>query len=185
MLRGPTWLIALAGGGLGLAAAVGGWSLARAVRDPFVAGERGDPGGWHLTVDETCRAVLRYGAGSDVVWQIDLTRVVPGRGPWTVQFHAPPSGVRAEREYRVRLRARADRRRTMVVAIGQAHPPWQNLGLHQEVSLGPEWTGLELACRPTGDDPQARLEFFLGSAAGRVELTEIELTPLAEPTSAE
>ncbi len=98
---------------------------------------------------------------------LHLRVVQPGTAPWHVQIYQAGLTVPESQTYRLRFWARADRARSMAVALRQHHAPWQALGLDQAVALDGDWRAYEFMFRATGADVQARLEFAgLGLQAG-------------------
>lgn len=65
-------------------------------------------------------------------------------------------------EYKVSGTLRADRRRTCLLTYSQAHSPWENLGLSQQLDATPEGATFAAAFRPSRTDADAMFVFNLG-----------------------
>lgn len=117
-----------------------------------LTGISGLPGGMRVAIRR---------ANRDTVWHIALTqtRYVVERGlPYFVTF-----------------RARADGPRKMVVEFSRSHPPWNSLGLYQEVSLTKKWEPFREVFVSQALDTNARLTFDLAGSDASVELDEVAL----------
>jgi hypothetical protein len=109
----------------------------------------------------------------------DLVRVLVQRASpdsfWAVQLEK--SGLIAEAgiPYRLQFRARAVPARRLPLAYGQAHPPWDGLGLYHEIDLTPAWEDFRLIFTPPKADANGRIWFGMARQTGVIELSRVEL----------
>jgi hypothetical protein len=102
----------------------------------------------------------------------------PGKAGWHVQFNQSGIKVEAGRPYTLTFRAKANRPLRMSAELKQAHDPWQNLGLQNEVTLGKEWQSFRFVFLATKGDDNARVNFGnLGGQAANVWLADVSLRP--------
>ena len=137
---------------------------------------------WRLEVQEGSEAKLVFPPEHPKRMRIGITQADTNI-PWHIQLNHPSLGVQATHRYAVRFRARADQPRPMTVAVGQAHDPWESLGLYQEVALTSEWQSYEVEFVATGDDDNARVYFDMGGSAVPVEMTVATLHSKSEAMS--
>jgi hypothetical protein len=71
----------------------------------------------------------------------------------------------------IRLRLRADARRTIAWGVAIAGEPWANLGLYRTLEIGPEWQEIEecFTCETTV--PRGRVHFDLAGSDISIEFT--------------
>ena len=94
---------------------------------------------------------------------------------WHLQFRHAGFGVKRREYYTLSFRARADKPRTLSVRVGQAHEPWGELGLAQDVKLTTEWQGFRLGFVARQADNNARVAFQLGGDGTSVEFADLQL----------
>jgi Carbohydrate binding domain len=108
--------------------------------------------------------------------RITVTRA--GAEPWHVQFNQPGVTVQAGRLYTLTFWAKADRPLKGRVHVGQAHAPWQELGLARQVDLTTRWQPYRFAFRPSAADDNARVSFTdLARQPATVWLTGVSFRP--------
>lgn len=137
------------------------------------------PPSWQLSINYTSgasanlydRSVVR--TPEDVALRVDDITTSQPVNPWAVQLNRDGLAVTAEKEYRVRFRARADKLRPLRFAMIQAHAPWDALGPWQNVSLGRRWQQYEMTFTAQLDEQQARLSLVLGDDAAAIEIDDI------------
>lgn len=140
-------------------------------------------GPWRLDRHDGCRAQLTLpGAEAETV---RATLLDPGQAEWWVTLSRPVAPLRGGTSYQARFRARADHARTVIVGVGQAVAPWENLGLHRAVPLGPEWSEVALPLVALRDEAHPRLYFWLGGSVVPVELSTVELALVDPPPARE
>ncbi len=96
---------------------------------------------------------------------------------WHVQLNQPGVTLTAGRYYTLSFRARADRARRIGYNVGQAHRPWNMLGLVRAANLTKQWQAFRAGFTATGTDDNARVSFILGGDRGGVEIEAVELRP--------
>ncbi len=129
---------------------------------------------WSLAVWDGSKADLVFPAQEPKTIRIAIAQSGTDI-PWHIQVHQAPLVIESNREYVLRFRARADHPRSMNVAVGQAHDPWQVLGLYQAVELSEAWQEYAVKFIASGDDPHARISFNLGGNEVSVDLAEVML----------
>jgi hypothetical protein len=70
----------------------------------------------------------------------------------------------------LKFEARADAPRDAVCAVRGFAPPWDNLGLHKEIRLDPEWRSFEFSFVPQKISSMVVTEWLLGSSAIPIEV---------------
>jgi hypothetical protein len=119
-------------------------------------------------------ASLRSGSPAPKSARIDVTRA--SSAGWHVQFNQSALQLESAHPYTVIFSAKADQPRRVQVQVGQAHEPWQSLGLDAEVALTREWRQFRFVFLPTASDKRARLNISnLGQQQGTVWLAEPSL----------
>jgi hypothetical protein len=100
--------------------------------------------------------------------------------PWHIQLNKDWLSVKSNHRYAILFRARADSPRTMALGFAKAHEPWENLGLHKNIELKPEWQNFNTEFVATADDDNACIHFDVGGNDIPVELSDIILRSLPE-----
>jgi hypothetical protein len=78
---------------------------------------------------------------------------------WHIQLNQGNLPVAKEKVYTLDFWAKADRSKTINVAIEQAHDPWQSLGFQKNLPLTTSWQRFQISLVLTGSDTNARLNF--------------------------
>lgn len=130
------------------------------------------PEDWTLEQHGDCHATLSHTAKGA---RIEIRR--HDQTAWHLQFNQGNLAVRGDTYYTAIFAARSDAPRSLTCAVGQAHGPWQNLGLSRSVALGPAWKTYRLGFVATADDTNARLNFSFGGDATAFELADLQLRP--------
>ncbi|MDB5322942.1 MAG: hypothetical protein JWN40_4573 [Phycisphaerales bacterium] len=94
---------------------------------------------------------------------------------WHLQFSQAGLKLKKGQFYTLSFRARTDGPKQITASIGQAHEPWQNLGLATPVKLYPDDTDQYYGFVATADDDNARISFALGAEVGTIYLGHITL----------
>lgn len=128
---------------------------------------------WHLEQHEGCAASAAPLPGTPGAVRIDVTKA--DGTEWHVQFKQPAVHLKKGQYYTLSFRGRADKPRSIGIAAGQDHAPWQGLGLARQAKLNDRWTDFRFGFTATDNDDNARISFMLAAAAGRVELAAVEL----------
>ena len=136
---------------------------------------------WQCEQHQGAEVNVRYlplGGVQPALAELTVVRLSPEKANWHVQFKQAGLRVQEGRTYTVEFRARAERERPLAVSMMQNHEPWSNLGLSRRVTVGPDWERLRFSFRATGTEADdARLNFSLGSDAGKVWLSAVSLRP--------
>lgn len=101
-----------------------------------------------------------------------------GKEPWDLQLNGPERAVVKGEKYLVWLRARASEPRPIVLAVSQAHEPWENLGLYEKRLLSPHWQDIFLEFDARLDEPRARLQIFGGTSDVDFEIDDVAFRPV-------
>jgi hypothetical protein len=143
------------------------------LRDPAfdtVVGPVAASPAWALERHEGARARLAAakGPGGEPAARIDIEAVTGTI--WHVQFKG--TGLRLEkgRFYTVRFLARADREKSVGIAVGQERSPWANLGLAESARLGTSWKPFRFGFVASAGEDDARLSLSLGSDTAAAEI---------------
>ncbi len=135
---------------------------------------QGHPEHWRLEQHHGCTAELsRHTHRERPCARIRITK--RGKTDWHLQFNQAGLKLEEGRYYTVRFTVAADAKRPLRCGVGQAHAPWQTLGLSREVSLSPEWKTYRLGFTATRGDDNARVSFTLGGADASIHLASVEL----------
>jgi hypothetical protein len=145
--------------------------------DPKFEMKPGDPKArrWEIERHEGCAARLVRPAGEPAVARLEISQADATN--WHLQFKQGPLPIKAGQYYTVAFRARADEPRTISYGVGQAHDPWNSLGLGASARLTPQWAAFRAGFTATGDDDNGRLSFSFGGAATAVEIADVVLAP--------
>lgn len=95
--------------------------------------------------------------------------------PESIQWVLAPVRVRAGRTYTAAFWARANKEREISFCVGQAHEPWDSLGLYERASIGPEWSHHRAEFTASQDDEEARFYFDLGGDPADVAIADASL----------
>jgi hypothetical protein len=177
MLKGlwNQWLVRKYGGKEALAAA---WNAgaerlgANLVRDAEVATVGRPASAYVVEQHEGAKMTVTPGS-SDKMARIDVTKV--DGTSWHLQLNQGGLKVKKGQFYTVSFRAKTEGPKQTTVSVGQAHEPWQNLGLSATVRLGAEEREFRYGFVAGADDENARVSFAVGWQAGRIELGRLAL----------
>ncbi len=131
---------------------------------------------WFLEQHDTAKASVRPGIYKQkraIVLDIVQTDSVG----WHLQFNQGGLTLEKGQYYTVLLTAAAAGNKRVPLVVGQAHDPWQNLGLSQSVTLGQEWKDFRFGFTASQSDTNARLSLTLGEDPIPVYLAEARLCP--------
>ncbi len=142
-----------------------------------MAAGRSAPENWHLEQHASCKAAvsrMRY-KGKDTL-RIDIGKADDTE--WHLQLNQGNLSVKAGQYYTVIFDAATDKSRKINCSLGQAHSPWNNLGLSQQVELTGKWQTFRCGFIARVDDNNARISFsFGGGSKVPVYLTNVEFRP--------
>ncbi len=134
--------------------------------------------GWVVEQHEqaAAQAAVVMEAGGERALQVNVTRT--SSAGWHVQVNQPGLSVHKGELYTVGLEAMADHAGKIGVTMGQAHAPWQPLGLDTSLTVDGTWHKLTVTFEATADDANARLNISgLGMRVGRYEFRNVTLRP--------
>ena len=132
-----------------------------------------------LTVfDSSAKAELVLGSGTPGTLRVEIARA-PTRTAWHIQLAEQGLSVHRGDTLALRFRARADRRRSIGVALMRGQAPWNDLGYSGTVGLDSAWRGFEIPIVVTETHLRGRLQFDLGAETPSVELNGIALVEVA------
>jgi hypothetical protein len=106
--------------------------------------------------DDVPAAVREADPAARSAW---ITVTETGTQPWHVQYNQSGLDVAADRSYTLTFWAKADRPLRLGAHLTQAHEPWHNLGLAEEVDLTAEWQRFRFTFLATAADKDARVTF--------------------------
>ncbi len=108
--------------------------------------------------------------------RIDVSKL--GGQSWHVQFNRSDLEITGGQPYTLTFWARADCEREITARVGQAHAPWENLGLSSPVSLTTEWQQFHFTFSASDGDDNARVGFSdLGKQIGAYWFAGVSLRP--------
>ena len=111
------------------------------------------------------------------VLRIDVTKV--DGTAWHAQVNQGHLSLTKGKTYRVQFYGwSAERPTSITVNVGQAHAPWQSLGLSRSIRLGTDvrvGRRVTLPFVATADDDDARLSFVVGGTTAVILLTDADL----------
>jgi hypothetical protein len=134
------------------------------------------PPSWHLEQHSDCRAVV---FAQNYQFQEGLAvKIVNFDGTdWHLQLNQREISLKAGQYYTVAFRAAGDQPRRITCNVGQAHSPWQNLGLQRQLELTPQWQRFQMGFVARADDANARINFAFGGDKSTVYIAEVEFRP--------
>jgi hypothetical protein len=132
---------------------------------------------WNLERDDQTGVEWSTGAGGpEGQPRLRLVVTRPGRIAWHPQFSQARLTVKKEAPYTLTCWLRADAKRNISVNCMMAHDPWQNLGFHSSVDVGPQWKPCRFTFVAERDDTNARITFS-SFEPGTYELAQVSLRP--------
>ncbi len=130
---------------------------------------------WQLEAHEGCAAKVVPPADAPAAARLDIAK--SDATSWHLQFKVSPIKVEEGKYYTVTFRARADQPRPISYGLGQAHEPWQSLGLSGNAALTREWKSFRAGFIAGAADADARLSFSFGASTIAVELADVGVAP--------
>jgi len=134
------------------------------------------PQNWQLEQHSGCKASvsrMRY-KGKDAL-RIDIGKADDTE--WHLQLNQRGFSVKAGQYYTVIFEVAADEPRKISCSVGQAHSPWSNLGLSQQVDLTGKWQSFRYGFVARTDDDNARISFAFGGSKIPFYIANVELRP--------
>jgi len=137
---------------------------------------RSAPQNWNLEQHSDCKASLsrtRYKDKESL--RIDIDKADDTE--WHLQLNQAGFAVEASKYYTVIFNAAADKPRRIGCGLSQAHSPWDNLGLSQQVELTGNWKTFRYGFVAKTDDDNTRLSFSFGANNIPIYLANVEFRP--------
>jgi len=137
---------------------------------------RNIPKNWNLEQHSDCKASLTRTRYKDK----DSLRIDIGKADdteWHLQLNQGGFAVKSGKYYTVTFDAAADKPRRISCGISQAHSPWSNLGLSQQVELAGNWKTFRYGFVANADDNNARISFSFGANNVPIYLANVQLRP--------
>ncbi|MBN1359777.1 MAG: carbohydrate binding domain-containing protein [Sedimentisphaerales bacterium] len=138
------------------------------------------PRDWNLEQHENCRASLSTADGT-----LRVTIDNADDTSWHLQLTQAGLALTQGRYYTASFDAKTDRPRQISCSVGQAHEPWNNLGLSREVQLTNEMQRFSFGFVTTADESNARISFAFSGDATPFNLARVELRPGGQVALAE
>ena len=136
----------------------------------------GIPQNWHLEQHSGCRASLsRYRYQGRAGLRIEIGKA--DQTDWHLQLNQRGLSVKAGQYYTVIFQAASDKPRQITCNVGQAHSPWNNLGLSKNIELTNQWQSFRFGFVAQADDDNARVNFAVGGSKTAVYLANVEFRP--------
>lgn len=134
---------------------------------------KSSPKNWNLEQHSDCKASLsrtRY-KGKDAL-RIDISKADDTE--WHLQLNQGGLAVKSSKYYTVTFDAAADKPRRISCGLSQAHSPWNNLGLSQQVELIDNWKTFRYGFVAKADDNNARISFSFGTNNVPLYISNVE-----------
>ena len=96
--------------------------------------------------------------------------------PWHLQFRTDHIQLAPGKQYLFKFTASANRPLNIAAVSQQAFPPWENLGLSNEVSLSKSPQTFQIPFVATQDCSNAKLGFIVGFSKGQITIKDMELS---------
>jgi lysophospholipase L1-like esterase len=133
---------------------------------------------WRLNVSGSAKAALVRDGAHPGRLRVEIFSA-PTRTAWHVELAEKGLPLTKGDRLAVRFRARADRPRSIVVAVARGRPPWTNLGVRDTITADTVWRGFDISGVVAATYPWGRLQFDLGAESPSVELSDIALVNVA------
>jgi len=133
--------------------------------------------GWSFYIDPTegARATVESSGAAGKNGSVAHIIVSAAAKPHHVQFWQPGLSLEKGKTYTVHLRAKADRARTIDLAVLKDTPDYRNYGLDRVVNITSNWQEHAISFQSDVTARDARLGFYLGENVGEVWLDDIVL----------
>ncbi|MFO0947782.1 MAG: carbohydrate binding domain-containing protein [Planctomycetota bacterium] len=128
---------------------------------------------WRLECQSPARAVRASLAGDETGIRVIPLEVNQMEG--SIKLHARPLSLTKDGTYRVRLNARADETRDVLIEVAQDSAPWGGLGLSTTIAIGPRWEPWTRYFLATDEESLGTLQMGLGNSMVPVEVTKAEV----------
>ena len=126
---------------------------------------------WEGEFNGPAAGSVSYGSDPKEGAFVRIDIAAKGDEGWHAQLSRPGFAVHAGTVYTLSFAARADKPRTVAIALAMARAPWNDLGLWKDIDLGTEWRRIQVLVSPSASDVEARLLVSeMGLATGRVEI---------------
>ncbi len=135
----------------------------------------GVPENWRLEQHSGCKASVSPHRRFRDALRIEITRA--DETQWHLQLNQGSLAVEAGQYYTVIFEAASDMPRLIGCNVGQAHSPWNNLGLSRQVELGQEWQTYRFGFVAKADDDNARINFAFSGSTIPFYLANVEFRP--------
>lgn len=121
------------------------------------------------------------GDGKGAMWAIDQTLLIITSGSstenWHVQCFYADLELKEGQEYVVKFQAKSPESAQVALTATLNKDPWNELGLHEDLALTPEYQPFEFTFKATGVSGKAnRLGFAAGVTKGIVYVKDLSLT---------
>ena len=131
--------------------------------------------GWHVETHDTAKMTAQKVSDGQAV-QLDV-QAVDGTD-WHLQYTRAGIHLKKGQYYTLRFDPHSDQPVTIAITVGQAHEPWQMLGLATRAALTPNTHDIYFGFTAADNDDNARISFAVGEKApAQIILRSIELAP--------
>ncbi len=144
------------------------------LKDAPFAKVNGPAGPWSIEQHEKTRMTLTPATAAARPALKVVVQAVDGTD-WHLQLSQGRLALKKGQSYTVRFSGRAEKAGLIDVGVGQAHEPWNNLGLTTGATLGPEEKEFVFGFTATADEDNARLSFSVGRQATTLWLSGASL----------
>jgi len=116
-------------------------------------------------------------------WGVRIGILQSGRERWNIRVTRTGFAIRAGREYRMRLKVRADLTRRIVFGVWRDHAPWDCVGHCEELEVLSQWQMVEWRFVASAGEALAYLGVWLGGDCAALELCECSLRAIPPETT--
>ncbi|MGE5293204.1 MAG: carbohydrate binding domain-containing protein, partial [Solirubrobacterales bacterium] len=144
----------------------------------FIAWDEGGnaPAHWNLEQHEGCQVTLsRLQNQARESLQVSVAKF--DETQWHLQLSQGGLQLAEGRYYTLSFEAIGQAKRQIGCIVGQAHTPWNNLGLSRTANLATEWQTFEFGFVATDSDDDARISFAFSGDATQFQIARVELHP--------
>lgn len=131
---------------------------------------------WVLEQHNDCKAVVKQ-KGCNGRRGLGINPAKTDGTGWHLQLNQRELTLKKGTVYTIEFDAAAPKARPLNLGVGQAHEPWENLGLSQTFTLEPEWKTYRTSFTAGDDDTNARISFYFGDDANPFYLANVTLRP--------
>jgi hypothetical protein len=144
------------------------------VQDPLERGLFPTAGKWEMEQHGTAKMKTFVVGAPDDPQGVISVEAVDGTD-WHLQFKRSGLHLRKGQFYTLTFKASSYAARRLTVSVGQAHEPWESLGLSASFDVG-NLRDHRFGFTASADDDNARIAFILGDVVGTLQIRDVRLS---------